>query len=60
MDRRDFLRTLGVAAAVAGTGLDGAPLSGKSKKPAPAAEDGLHLRFLGTGAADWHGPDARW
>ncbi|MBQ3723287.1 MAG: MBL fold metallo-hydrolase [Bacteroidales bacterium] len=59
MDRRDFLRTLGVAAAVAGTGLNGAPLSGKSKKPAPAAEDGLHLRFLGTGAADWHGPDAR-
>lgn len=26
---------------------------------ASAAEDGLRLRFLGTGAADWNGPDER-
>jgi phosphoribosyl 1,2-cyclic phosphodiesterase len=56
MDRRDFIRTLGVAAAAAGMG-GGTPLSGFSRKQDP--DPGLHLRFLGTGAADWHGPDAR-
>lgn len=62
MDRRNFLRTMGTAAAVAAvssTELGAVTLGKDKKKKAPAAETGLRVRFLGTGAADWKGPDDR-
>ena len=61
MDRRNFLRTVGAAtaaAAVAETGLGASPVK-KDKKTAVNKETGLKVRFLGTGAADWKGPDER-
>ncbi|MBR5704183.1 MAG: MBL fold metallo-hydrolase [Bacteroidales bacterium] len=61
MDRRNFLRTMGVtaaAAAVAETGVQASPFF-KDKKKAEKKESGLRVRFLGTGAADWKGPDDR-
>ncbi|MBR1575382.1 MAG: hypothetical protein IJ654_10990 [Bacteroidales bacterium] len=55
MDRRTFLSTAALAATAVAT-----------QTPLPAAparkrtqEAGLSIRFLGTGAADWNGPDAR-
>ncbi len=62
MDRRNFLRTMGTAAAVAAvssTELGAVTLGKDKKKKAPASETGLRVRFLGTGAADWKGPDDR-
>ena len=61
MDRRNFLRTVGAAtaaAAVAETGLGASPVK-KDKKTEVKKETGLKVRFLGTGAADWKGPDER-
>lgn len=61
MDRRNFLRTMGVAtaaAAVSETGL-AAALPKNKKTESVVKEQGLKVRFLGTGAADWKGPDAR-
>ena len=46
------------ATAVTETGLDAAPLFKESTKAAKN-ESGLRVRFLGTGAADWKGPDDR-
>lgn len=46
------------ATAVTETGLHGAPLF-KDKTKAAKKESGLKVRFLGTGAADWKGPDDR-
>ena len=62
MDRRNFLRTMGTAAAVAavsGTDLGAVTLGKDKKKKTAAVETGLRVRFLGTGAADWKGPDDR-
>ncbi|MBR5924174.1 MAG: MBL fold metallo-hydrolase [Bacteroidales bacterium] len=61
MDRRNFLRTVGAtaaAAAVAETGVHANPFF-MDKKKTGKKESGLHVRFLGTGAADWKGPDDR-
>ena len=61
MDRRIFLKTMGAvtAATVIGeTGLQATP-AGKDKKKAAKKDSGLRVRFLGTGAADWKGPDDR-
>ncbi len=52
MDRRTFI---GVAAAGAAAIATQTPLSASEKK----ASKGLRVRFLGTGAADWNGPDER-
>ncbi len=52
ISRRDALCAL--AAAAAGTLAGGA--RGTTEAPGSHA---LHVRFLGTGAADWNGPDAR-
>jgi len=68
MDRRHFLKT-GTTTLVA-AGLSGPELfagkKSKSKKRSkpfvinmPESPDGLHARFLGTGAADWKCPDER-
>ena len=46
------------AAAVSEAGLH-AKASGKDKIKEPKKESGLRVRFLGTGAADWNGPDKR-
>ena len=62
MDRRNFLSTMGTAAAVAavsGPELGAATLGKDIKKKTAAVETGLRVRFLGTGAADWKGPDER-
>ena len=51
MDRRTFLGTAAMAAAAATLSN---PLSAARKRPEPAP-DGLAVRFLGTGGADWKG-----
>ena len=68
MDRRHFLGSAALAAAAVATSYplsatdvahdspEGASASGRKVAPAP---DGLAVRFLGTGAADWKGPDER-
>ena len=61
MDRRYFLKTVGAATAVAAaseTGL-GATNLFKDNKKKEVLQKGLKVRFLGTGAADWKGPDDR-
>jgi len=64
MNRRDFLKTGAAAAALAGleAGLPVAAKAAPSKRtetvPGPSAES-IKVRFLGTGAADWNGPDER-
>ena len=45
MNRRTFLGGLGAAAAVG--------LAGEAKANAPAGDEGLHVRFLGSGSACW-------
>ena len=63
MDRRNFLRTMGTAAAAAAvseTGLNaGSMFKDGKRKASSRKEEGLRVRFLGTGAADWKGPDDR-
>lgn len=71
MDRRQFLKTGSAAVAVTAVGgvtaVEAAPArKKKDKRPAAwasesgdAAPEDLHARFLGTGAADWNGPDER-
>ena len=68
MDRRHFLGSAALAAAAVATSHplaaasvahdspEGASAPGRKAAPAP---DGLAVRFLGTGAADWKGPDER-
>lgn len=54
MDRRTFLGAAALAATAVATQtpLSASPANKKS-------EPGLSVRFLGTGAADWNGPDGR-
>ena len=67
MDRRSFLRSSSVAIAAAGLAGPGMLAEGKNAKikdkpepfkiNMPDTPGGLHLRFLGTGGADWRGAD---
>ena len=54
MDRRTFLGAAALAATAVATQT---PLSARQR--VSPGEPGLSLRFLGTGAADWNGPDNR-
>ncbi|MBQ7181330.1 MAG: hypothetical protein IJR87_08570 [Bacteroidaceae bacterium] len=60
MNRRTFM---GVAAtslmAATREGRAAAPSAATLKNAADGEPDVLHVRFLGTGAADWNGPDER-
>ena len=56
MDRRTFLGSAAVAAAALASQQS---LSAVSRKTEAPPSDGLRIRFLGTGAADWKGPDQR-
>ncbi len=53
MNRRNFIATS--ATALVASQLKANPLPSSDE----TAESGLRLRFLGTGAADWHGKDER-
>ena len=57
MDRRKFLKSVGFATAA--VTLPGSALETLSGKPSRKDWTGLKVRFLGTGAADWNGKDAR-
>jgi len=58
MNRREFLHA-GAGAALA-TGLGGIPAAARQIQQAENTASGpLLVRFLGTGAADWHGRDER-
>ena len=59
MDRRNFLKTMGAATAAAAVSEVGLQASPANKKKEAKKESGLRVRFLGTGAADWKGPDDR-
>jgi len=73
MDRRDFLKISGAVAVAAGLGLESHAkdaLAGPDGPDLPYGQDtggdslppgdeALRVRFLGTGAADWHGRDER-
>ncbi len=56
MNRREFMKV--AAASVLAATADGVNAK-VFDAPAGEAERGLAVRFLGTGAADWSGPDAR-
>ena len=52
--------TAAAAAAVSETGLNaGSMFKDGKRKASSRKEEGLRVRFLGTGAADWKGPDDR-
>ncbi len=55
MDRKSFLK-LSAASLVA---LKTEGMQAKIFAPTPSAEQGIAVRFLGTGAADWNGIDSR-
>lgn len=67
MDRRSFLKAGAVTVAATSLGGVAAALPAKPKKNTPAGpahhilgeelDSPLKVRFLGTGAADWNGPD---
>ena len=66
MDRRTFLRISTSTAVAAGLGSIGcSTITAKENTPPLFPEDicepsdGIHIRFLGTGAADWNGKDER-
>lgn len=55
MDRRDFLKVSSVSLMAMGTDHVAAKILDSSKEK----KEGVAVRFLGTGAADWNGPDDR-
>lgn len=55
MDRRDFLKVS--SASLMAIGADG--VAAKAFEPLGQKKEGMDVRFLGTGAADWNGPDNR-
>ena len=56
MNRKTFLKT--TAATLLATSVEGLQAKGFAAATPPTAE-GLQVRFLGTGAADWNGRDER-
>lgn len=56
MNRKTFLKT--TAATLLATSVEGLQAKGFAATTPPSAE-GLQVRFLGTGAADWNGRDER-
>ena len=55
MDRRSFIKASSVSMLAMGTDNVAAKILNSSDK----IENGMTVRFLGTGAADWNGPDDR-
>ena len=55
MDRRDFLKASSVSLMAMGTD----DVAAKIWEPSEGKKEGMAVRFLGTGAADWNGPDNR-
>lgn len=55
MDRRDFLKASSVSLMAMGAD----DVSAKIFEPFEEENKGMNVRFLGTGAADWNGPDNR-
>ena len=55
MDRRDFLKVSSVSLMAMGTD----DVAAKIWEPSEDKKEGMAIRFLGTGAADWNGPDNR-
>ena len=55
MDRRDFLKVSSVSLMAMGTD----DVAAKIWEPSEGKKEGMAIRFLGTGAADWNGPDNR-
>ena len=55
MDRRDFLKVSSVSLMAMGAD----DVAAKMFEPSREKKEGMSVRFLGTGAADWNGPDNR-
>ena len=55
MDRRDFLKVSSVSLMAMGAD----DVAAKIFEPSQEKKEGMSVRFLGTGAADWNGPDNR-
>lgn len=55
MDRRDFLKVSSVSLMAMGAD----DVAAKMFEPSQEKKEGISVRFLGTGAADWNGPDNR-
>ena len=55
MDRRDFLKASSVSLMAMGTD----DVAAKIWEPSEGKKERMAVRFLGTGAADWNGPDNR-
>ena len=55
MDRRDFLKVSSVSLMAMGAD----DVAAKMFEPSQEKKEGMLVRFLGTGAADWNGPDNR-
>ena len=53
MDRRDFLKVSSVSLMAMGAD----DVAAKMFEPSQEKKEGMLVRFLGTGAADWNGPD---
>ena len=60
MDRRKFIGMAATASAALAAGQVSAatPQQSKTSKKS-SSTSGLHVRFIGTGAADWNGRDER-
>lgn len=59
MNRRKFIGMAATASAALAAGQASAATAQQSKTSKHAAASGLHVRFIGTGAADWNGRDER-
>lgn len=55
MDRRDFLKVSSVSLMAMGAD----DVAAKMFEPSQEKKEGMSVHFLGTGAADWNGPDNR-
>ena len=55
MDRRDFLKVSSVSLMAMGAD----DVAANMFEPSQEKKEGMSVRFLGTGAADWNGPDNR-